>query len=348
MRRGARLCRVKTLIAGMALVSWLMNGGSAAGAEPGAQAVPTVIPWPAPPTATPLAPPGGTAPAVGRKLLDNQQLFGLLDRVQNILIQKKVPRDGTATPDQLSDELTMVELALANAADKTGEAAQAGYIMHASMQALCGRLTLAEDELLMVINHGSGQGRLAAYKEMAEVLLQAGKANALDELAARGEREQIPVELSGHMRMFANFLHVKVGEGFPSFTIADTSGAMHTLADYQGHVLILDFWASWCQPNMDGLAPLMRTYQRFHPHGVEMLGVCLDDNLQILQEIVKMSGMSWPQALETRQFNSPLLIRYGVWGLPANFVIGPDGTLIAKNIHGNALDQLLTKLSAQP
>jgi len=332
---GQRLREVSTLRAILVLAWSGLLGSSAAWSAQSAPAPSTDTSYPTAATATPMGP----------RLLNNQQLFVLLDKVQNILAQKNLPRDGTATPDQLADELTMVEIALANAADKTSEAAQAGYIMHASMEALCGRLNQSEIELRMVLQHGSAQGRLAAYKELAEVLLQAGKATALDDLATRGEQEKIPEELSSHIRMFANYLHI---QGFPSFTIADTAGAMHTLGDYQGRVLVLDFWATWCQPYMNGLPTLMKTYQHFHPLGVDILGVCLDENMQNLVEVVKMGNISWPQALEPRQFNSPLLTKYGVWGVPANFVIGADGTLIAKNIHGDHLDQLLAKLLKQP
>jgi len=346
MRTGERHSRVKTLIACLVLAHGLVLGAVSA-AEPAATPGPGAA-HPAPAATDATYPTAATMAAPGPKLFTNQQLFAVYDRVQSILQQKNIPRDGSATPDQLADELTIVEMALANAADKTGEAAQAGYIMHASMEALCGRLNQADAELRLIIAHGSLQGRLAAYKELAEVLLQSGKAEALDELAARGEAEKIPQVLTDHMRMFANFLHIKLGEGFPTFAITDLAGAMHTLGDYQGHVLVLDFWASWCQPCMEALPALLKTYQRFHRAGVDILGVCLDDNPQNLQAIIRGSGMSWPQALETRSFSSPLLIKYGVWNLPANFVIAADGTLIAKNIHGDHLDQLLTKLLAQP
>jgi peroxiredoxin len=278
------------------------------------------------------------------KRLNSQELFAILDQVQNILANQKIPRDGTAKPEDVAPEKLIIESAVARSDNPTGEAAQAGYIMHASLEAMCGHYAEAERQLRLVIQHGTGQAPLAAFKEVAEILLQQQRAQALDELADQAEAAKVPQELANHIRMLANFLHIKTGEAFPLFTLTDTAGSTHTLSDYQGHVLLLDFWAIWCKPCVTALPGLLHIYSTYHPRGLDLLGVSLDDNPRMLAGFIQQTGISWPQVIQGQGFNSPICEKYGVWGLPANFLIAPDGTLLAKNLHGEDLDKALAKL----
>jgi peroxiredoxin len=296
----------------------------------------------------PVIPPASAPTGQPPRPLSGPQLFAILDQVQNTVMTKKIPRDGTAKPADLAVEMQVVQNAIAHVDNPTGQAAQAGYLMYASMEAMCGEYGEAERQLRLLILHGTDQGPLAAYKELAEILLHQNRGQALDELADQAENAKAPPSLVNHIRMFANYLHIKIGEAFPLFSLTDTTGSTHTTSDFQGHILLLDFWAIWCRPCMNAIPESERIYSVYHPRGLDMIGISLDDNPRLLTEFIEKTHLTWPQVIQSQGFDSPLCQKYGVWGLPANFLISSTGILLAKNIHGTDLDQALKKLLPKP
>src|SRR5258706_15995792 len=68
---------------------------------------------------------------------------------------------------------------------------------------------------------------------------------------------------------------VALGESAPNFTLTKDGGGAVSLADHQGKIVVLNFWASWCPPCIDELPSLKRFAERYSGKGVEVLGVSL-------------------------------------------------------------------------
>ncbi len=137
---------------------------------------------------------------------------------------------------------------------------------------------------------------------------------------------------------------LKPGLEFPDFQERDLSGASLSLAKYKGKVVLLDFWATWCGPCINELPNVLDAYKKYHAKGFEIVGISLDQDQGTLEGFVDAKGMSWQQYFDGAGWQNKLVKRYGVTSIPATYLIGPDGKIVAKDLRGPALDEQLAKL----
>ena len=129
-----------------------------------------------------------------------------------------------------------------------------------------------------------------------------------------------------------------------SFTAKDTSGkTVHFPEDFKGKVVMLDFWATWCGPCMGEVPNVVKTYNKLHDQGFEILGISLDntDTIKNLVPVTKQKGMTWDQIADGKYWNAEVAQTYGVEAIPQAYIIdGDTGMILAQGdeIRG---DQLL-------
>lgn len=114
-----------------------------------------------------------------------------------------------------------------------------------------------------------------------------------------------------------------VGKAAPDFTLADPSGKQHTLSDYRGQVVVLDFWAIWCGPCKQAMPGLQKLHEHYAGKPVKIFGVNAWENGDPAA-FMKGKGFDYGLLLEGDQVAGA----YGVSSIPAFFVIGTDGTVI--------------------
>ena len=86
----------------------------------------------------------------------------------------------------------------------------------------------------------------------------------------------------------------------PDFKIKDLNGKEHTLAEYKGKVLFLNFWATWCPPCRREIPDFIEAYKELKDKGLEILGVSVDDlSAEALRDWTQKAGMNYPVALFT-------------------------------------------------
>jgi peroxiredoxin len=137
------------------------------------------------------------------------------------------------------------------------------------------------------------------------------------------------------------------GARFPDFEAKDTAGKPLSIANHKGKVVLLDFWATWCPPCRAELPNVIKTYEAYHQKGFEIIGISLDKDKEKLASFTKEKNMTWPQYFDGLAWENKLAVKYGVNSIPATYLLDGQGTIIGKDLRGEALDQAVAKALAK-
>jgi len=124
------------------------------------------------------------------------------------------------------------------------------------------------------------------------------------------------------------------GEPAHPFTLPDLDGRPLALSSFNGRLVLLHFWATWC-PTCRLEMTFLEEAARAHPRTLVILGVNLGEKRSKVAAYVKESGISFPILLDTR---GKVAAAYGVLSLPITLVIGPDGR-VAEHVLMGSLDR---------
>src|SRR5699024_3502815 len=128
------------------------------------------------------------------------------------------------------------------------------------------------------------------------------------------------------------------------FSMEDNTGRVVSLSSFSGKYVLLDFWASWCIPCREEHPNLIQTYQRFKDREFTILSVSIDTDKESWVNAISKDKLLWTQVSDLMGDKSSVYLRYGITSIPANFLIGPTGQVIAKDLKGEALTAELLKL----
>ena len=131
---------------------------------------------------------------------------------------------------------------------------------------------------------------------------------------------------------------VRVGDNLPAATLADWEGTAVQLAAPPAGVMVIDFWASWCGPCVAELPNVLKTYEKHHGKGFEIIGVSLDQDENRLTTFTKQKNMAWQQFFDGKGWGNKLAVQYGINSIPATFLLDGDGKIIARDLRGEKLE----------
>lgn len=135
-----------------------------------------------------------------------------------------------------------------------------------------------------------------------------------------------------------------VGVAAPDFTQPSPEGTKISLSSFKGKYVLVDFWASWCGPCRAESPNLVKAYDQYKPKGFEIFSVSLDDKKDKWLKAVKDDGYTWLQAGDLKGWENEAAALFGVSGIPFNFLVDPNGIIIARNLRGEDLEKKLKEL----
>ncbi|RFS20682.1 AhpC/TSA family protein [Chitinophaga silvatica] len=130
----------------------------------------------------------------------------------------------------------------------------------------------------------------------------------------------------------------------PDFSFPDADGKEVKLSDFKGKYVLVDVWASWCGPCRKENPNVRNAYAKFHEKGFEVIGASLDTDKEKWLKAVEADGLTWTQLSDLKGWKSPLVDKFGIKGVPFNFLVDPQGKVIAKDLRGDALIATLEKV----
>ncbi|MDR0510091.1 MAG: TlpA family protein disulfide reductase [Rikenellaceae bacterium] len=110
-----------------------------------------------------------------------------------------------------------------------------------------------------------------------------------------------------------------------------------------GKWVLLDVWASWCGPCLRATPGLAAAYNEFHDRGFEIYALSLDASRERWLAAVAAHNVAGINVFDPKGWEGEAVAAYTVRSLPANFLIDPDGRIVARNLHGKALDNALQR-----
>ncbi len=134
----------------------------------------------------------------------------------------------------------------------------------------------------------------------------------------------------------------------PDFTMNDVNGKPVALSSLRGTYLLIDFWASWCGPCRRENPNLVKSYNKYNKKGkgFEVVGVSLDteEDREKWIEAIKKDKLTWLQLSDLQGWQSSAGKLYGINAIPMNFLLDPEGKVVAKGLRGADLDTKLESL----
>jgi cytochrome c biogenesis protein CcmG/thiol:disulfide interchange protein DsbE len=178
-------------------------------------------------------------------------------------------------------------------------------------------------------------------KHLIISLVFLGSVSAFVLLLARGlnfDQKKVPSELVGKTAFDFRAAWIQGESNLPGAP-ADSFSLRH----FQGHPVVLNFWASWCVSCREEAQELERFWQKHRGERIFVVGVAIQDTKPAALEFAKQYGKTYILGLDT---DGKIAIDYGVTGVPETFIIDRNGKILHKEVGPVTVDMLDALLPA--
>jgi peroxiredoxin len=137
-----------------------------------------------------------------------------------------------------------------------------------------------------------------------------------------------------------------IGKIAPDFEQPDTLGTLVKLSDLRGKYVLVDFWASWCGPCRAENPNVVKAYAKYNEKGFTVLGVSLDQpgKKEAWIAAIHKDNLTWTHVSDLKFWDNAVAKLYGIQSIPQNYLLDPQGKIIASNIRGEELEKKLAEI----
>lgn len=163
-----------------------------------------------------------------------------------------------------------------------------------------------------------------------------------DQANIRLARELVELNATDwHVQRGLGFLReiqsLNIGQPAPAFKALTLDGSEISLSGLQGNYVLMEFWATWCGPCIPEIPYLKQLHESYGDQNFKIVGVSLDRDKDTLREFIAEREMNWPQIFEEDGWEDEITRAFNVAGIPRMYLIGPEGTIIAKDLRGEEM-----------
>ncbi len=136
---------------------------------------------------------------------------------------------------------------------------------------------------------------------------------------------------------------LETGDLAPEFTAQDYKGGQFKLSDFRGKYVIIDFWATWCFPCLGEIPNLEAVYKEFAGERFEIIGLSVDKTFDDAKSFLDKKPSPYKHGYLGDRDNAQAYKDYGIDLIPAIWLIGPDGKVVARDLRGDAVRKAVAK-----
>ena len=129
------------------------------------------------------------------------------------------------------------------------------------------------------------------------------------------------------------------------FTLPDPDGKMHSLSDFRGEWVIVNFWATWCSPCLKEIPELNEIAEMTDPVPVAVIGIDFEEiDTNALKKFMEALKINY---LVLRVGESPLIPFEPLKGLPTTFIVSPEGEIVFTKVGPTTREELTQQLEGK-